>query len=165
MRNSLVLVVEDDELTRELTCRLLELLGAFVIGTSTVEEAADFFRLHSDRLTLAIINLRMRGTMDGRGLAWLIQQVRPALPVIAISGPADSGRSALPANICLLSRPWRFTEFESAVMPYLNGPQTFGQPGMACLETLRALWKRLGHRVRIRSQGSLSAPDLKLHRG
>lgn len=165
MRKPLVLVVEDDELTRELTCRLLEVLGASVIGTPTVEEAADFFRLHPDGLTLAIINVRMRGRIDGRGLAWLIQQMRPALPIIAISGPVDSSRSALPANICLLAKPWRFTEFESAVMPHLNGRKTFGQPGMACLETLRALWKRLGHRVRVRSQGSLSSPDLKLHQG
>lgn len=165
MCKPLVLVVEDDKLTRELTCRLLELLGASVIGTPTVEEAADFFRLHPDRLTLAIINVRMRGRMDGRGLAWLIHQVRPALPVIAISGPADPGRSALPADICLLAKPWRFTEFESAVMPHLNGPKMFGQPGMACLETLRALWKKLGHKARVRSEGSLSSPDLKLHQG
>lgn len=160
-----VLVAEDDELMRELTCRLLELLGATAIGTRTVEEAADFFRLHPDRLTLAIVNERMQGRMDEQGLAWLIHQMRPALPVIVIAGPADADRLALPANTCLLAKPWRFAEFESAVMPHLSDPKALGQPGMTCLGALRAFWKKIGLRVRVCGKDSLSSRHLKLQRG
>lgn len=83
-----VLLVEDNEPVRKMSCRILENLGYTVIPAKNGDEALLLFRQHQDTVDLLFTDLVMPG-MSGRELADAIHQIRPELPVIFTSGYTD----------------------------------------------------------------------------
>jgi CheY-like chemotaxis protein len=85
-----VLVVEDDELVRRATVRMVTSLGYTVLAPEDTGEALRLAGDRSVRLDLLLSDVVMPG-MKGPELRARIEQLRPGLPAIFMSGhPADA---------------------------------------------------------------------------
>ncbi len=83
-----VLVVEDDELVRTVLVRALEETGFEVLPAADGEQALGIAGKPEQRLDAVITDLAMPG-IRGRELAERLEQVRPGVPVLFVSGHAD----------------------------------------------------------------------------
>jgi two-component system cell cycle sensor histidine kinase/response regulator CckA len=80
-----VLVVEDEERVRRLTCRILEHYGYGVVEAADGPQALDLLRQNSPRVDALISDVVMPG-MSGPDLAARARTERPDLPVLLLSG-------------------------------------------------------------------------------
>jgi PAS domain S-box-containing protein len=81
-----ILVVEDDQLVRMLTCAMLERHGYRVLEASDGAEAMRVWREHAGQVALLLTDLVMPGGMGGQQLARQLQEERPGLEVVFTSG-------------------------------------------------------------------------------
>ena len=80
-----ILLVEDEELVRNVTCEVLETAGYSVLTAKNAAEAAETFDRYSRLIGLVITDIVMPG-QDGRTLAQQLRARRPGLHVIVSSG-------------------------------------------------------------------------------
>jgi signal transduction histidine kinase/CheY-like chemotaxis protein len=93
LRDHIVLVVEDDEDTRELTVRVLERAGARVLSASTAQEALDC--VSNLRPDAVVTDLGLPGE-DGYALLERLRTIYrnvPAIAVTAYAGTTDRDRA------------------------------------------------------------------------
>ena len=83
-RRTTVLVVDDDELVRRVVAELLEDLVTSIFQAGSAREAVDMV-LDQNDLDLVITDVNMP-EMDGLQLVEKLKSMRPALPVILMSG-------------------------------------------------------------------------------
>jgi CheY-like chemotaxis protein len=79
-----VLVVEDEEMVREIVVWLLEDMGFEVVGASSGDQAVGLFG--KDAIDLLLTDIRMPGGIDGWTLAEKARALMPDLPIIYVSG-------------------------------------------------------------------------------
>jgi PAS domain S-box-containing protein len=84
-RDGTVLLVEDDEAVRRVTCRMLEEAGYVVLTGAGLEEALEVARTVAGPLDLLVTDVILRGS-DGREVRSGLHKLRPGLPVLFISG-------------------------------------------------------------------------------
>ncbi|MCC6455552.1 MAG: response regulator [Caldilineaceae bacterium] len=84
-----ILLVDDEEGIVHVAQTLLTSLGYTVIGCASSLEAFEHFRGHPDDFDLVITDLTMP-KMNGMMLAHAIRELRPALPILLISGAHES---------------------------------------------------------------------------
>jgi CheY-like chemotaxis protein len=82
-----VLVVEDDTLVRVMICEDLRDAGLSVVEAATADEALSYLGA-GQRIDLVFTDIQMPGRLDGIGLARLLRERHPALPVVLTSGTA-----------------------------------------------------------------------------
>jgi CheY-like chemotaxis protein len=87
-----VLLAEDETLVRRYVRHVLTKLGFHVMDAADGEEALNISRRHPGRIDLLVTNVKMP-RMEGIELAKTLQQERPDVKVIIISGHT-SGRLA-----------------------------------------------------------------------
>ena len=87
-RPGTILLVEDDTSVRAVTRRLLESGGYTVLEAATPSKARDFAERHGGPIHLLLTDVVMP-EMSGPKLAALIQEQRPGLPVLYMSGYTD----------------------------------------------------------------------------
>jgi CheY-like chemotaxis protein len=101
-----ILLVEDNDSLRALTERILDRHGYTVLSAATADEARAFVATHP-AIELLLTDVVMPD-LHGPALAAEIHRERPGLPVIYMSGYAESilaARSALPDDVILLHKP------------------------------------------------------------
>jgi CheY-like chemotaxis protein len=79
-----VLVVEDEEMVREVVLWTLEDMGFDVVGASSGDQALDI--LGRGVIELMLTDIRMPGGIDGWTLGEKARDIIPDLPVIYMSG-------------------------------------------------------------------------------
>jgi len=84
--NLSIILVEDNDDLRELTCDALRAEGHRVIGLSCAEELVDLVR--GDRADVFLIDLNLPGE-DGLSLARRIREVQPLVGIIIISARSE----------------------------------------------------------------------------
>jgi PAS domain S-box-containing protein len=84
-----VLVVEDEPMLREMIERTLRQLGYEVLSAGSGAEALDLARAHPGALDLLLADVVMP-QMGGSELARRLQEQRPGIPVLFMSGHADA---------------------------------------------------------------------------
>lgn len=83
-----VLVVEDEQAVRLLTCRILEGAGYRVLAASNPEQAEALFGEHEDVIDLLVTDVIMPGLTGSQLFERLVRR-RPALKVLFVSGYTD----------------------------------------------------------------------------
>ncbi len=83
-----VLVVEDEPLVREFTCRLLKARGYRCLEAASGAEALDVIRDHGAEIDAAVSDVVMPG-IGGGDLARRLAELRPTLPVLFMSAFSD----------------------------------------------------------------------------
>jgi len=80
-----ILMVEDQEVIRRMTSRMLTSLGYTILEASNGREGVSLFGLRKDEIDLVIVDLTMP-VMDGRDMFYRIREIKPSIKVIFTSG-------------------------------------------------------------------------------
>jgi DNA-binding NtrC family response regulator len=99
------LVVEDDEMQREMVAMLLEESDMRVIECESAEAALAVLDKVGGSLALMFTDVDLAGVMDGIALAHLAKRRHPHLHVIVTSGAVR--HSTLPDGALFMPKPWR----------------------------------------------------------
>ncbi|MBI5587318.1 MAG: PAS domain S-box protein [Deltaproteobacteria bacterium] len=122
-----VLVMDDEELVRDVTGEMLEILGLKAVFAKNGEEAAELYRKAKEDgkpFSAVILDLTIPGGMGGVEAVKRLQEIDPAVKAIVSSGyskgPVMSefrkyGFSGV------IAKPYRVQEFSRAVMDVLEG--------------------------------------------
>lgn len=117
-----ILIVEDDDLLRDLTAESLSSLYAVTIMSCTNADEA-LHRLCCEKIpTLVMTDIHMPGPMNGLGLAQEIWRRWPTLPVILTSGDAVIDTGLLPARTAFLPKPWQMSDLASLINTLVTLP-------------------------------------------
>lgn len=82
-----ILLVDDEDLVRNVARRLLELGGYRVLEAATAVEALEVVRTHEGAIELLVTDIQMAG-LSGIELALRVEQERPGIRIILITGYA-----------------------------------------------------------------------------
>jgi PAS domain S-box-containing protein len=111
-----ILVVEDDDQVRFLVSYLLEELG-YSVTTARDATTAMPILSSSEQVDLLISDVGLPG-MNGRQLAELMRQERPRVPVLFMTGYAESAAvqsEFLGENMAIITKPFALDDFGQAV--------------------------------------------------
>ena len=112
-----ILLVEDDEMVRDYTARLLQDLGYDVVVACDGRQGLEIVR--SDRpLDLLVTDMIMPGGLNGRQLAEAAQRLRPQLKVLFMSGYTENAivhQGRLNPGVHLVNKPYQRSELASKV--------------------------------------------------
>jgi len=123
MGDETILVVEDEEPVRRMTCRALERSGYRILEAGDGAEALALARRHQDSLDLVLTDLVMP-EMGGVALVERLREERPGIRVLFMSGYAhhpDWEAAALPADAALLEKAFGPRELTRKVRQTLDG--------------------------------------------
>jgi PAS domain S-box-containing protein len=113
----LVLVVDDEELIRQVMAATLRRAGFRVVETDGGEEAVRLLAAHPAEVALAVTDMMMPG-MDGPTTVDALRTIRPDLPIVAASGlhdQANADRAAAAGVRHLLPKPFSVDELLAVV--------------------------------------------------
>jgi DNA-binding NtrC family response regulator len=80
-----VLVVEDEELLRDLACMMFDDAGFEVITAADGTEAIEVFKARPD-IRAVLTDVHMPGHPDGIAFACYVREVRPDCAIVVVSG-------------------------------------------------------------------------------
>ncbi len=118
-----ILVAEDEEALRRLTCGLLENLGYATRSAASGEEALEIYQRSGGQVDLVVMDLSMPG-MGGQKCLQQIKALDPQAKVIIISGYMGDGQAkeAMQAGaLGYLAKPFRREELAQIVRQTLDG--------------------------------------------
>ena len=124
-----ILLVEDDDIVRHATRRILAAGGYAVLEASAADEARRIFSARGQELDLLVTDVMMPGE-SGASLAQAIRAARPDLPVLFISGypGEDLARLGLRlGEVELLRKPFTVRELTERVREVLALRPTTGR--------------------------------------
>lgn len=110
----LALLVEDDEILRNVIIEALALLGIRSIEFSSADAALAFLA-NNQPVSLVVTDVHMPGVHDGLELAQHVWKTLPALPVVIISGHAVIPDNLLPRRSIFLRKPFSVDALHDAV--------------------------------------------------
>jgi two-component system, cell cycle sensor histidine kinase and response regulator CckA len=105
-----VLVVDDDDLVRGATVRMLKRLGADVLEASTADAALEVARAHAGTIHLVVSDVALDGA-SGIELVRTLAGILPGIPSMLMSGSGES----IPEGTRLLAKPFTFDELKLRV--------------------------------------------------
>ena len=122
-----ILVVDDEDMIRQLAVRMLTEGGYIALEARSVVEAKQRIEEHSGEFDLVMTDLVMPGKIQGFELARQICDMRPKIPVIFMSGYADDNNTPdkMPRSFASrsihLTKPVRRNELLSMIENALQG--------------------------------------------
>jgi len=125
-----VLVVEDDASVRRLAVRVLQSHGYGVLEASSGEQALEISAMEERPIDLLITDIVMP-RMNGPALAKQLQEERPELAVLYISGYADDAigpQTSLGLNAVFLPKPFTVDDLVYKVRASLEGGEDRARP-------------------------------------
>ncbi|HEY5765642.1 MAG TPA: response regulator, partial [Candidatus Deferrimicrobiaceae bacterium] len=129
-----LLVVEDEEMVRDLACEVLKEYGYNVLEASTGPEAIEIGKRHAGTIHLLVTDMVMPG-MSGIETAQKLAAFRPGIPILYISGYSREAilqmGDAIPAGT-FLQKPITPTNLLSSVREILlrNGCPSSDPPSI-----------------------------------
>ncbi len=119
-----ILVVEDEEIVRELVCEVLDQQGYHVLCAANGREALKMAEEYSGRIDLLLTDVVMP-QMNGHELAALLIARRPGLKVLYVSGYSDNDighHGVLDAEVELLEKPFSPRTLAQKIREMLGEP-------------------------------------------
>jgi CheY-like chemotaxis protein len=107
-----VLVVEDEDLVREVLCEELSEQGFRVIEAGDGPDAIEVLR--REPVDLLLTDIRLPGEPDGWGIAEFSRERAGTLPVVYMTGFATGHERAVPGSI-VLKKPFMPDELIAAI--------------------------------------------------
>jgi two-component system, cell cycle sensor histidine kinase and response regulator CckA len=108
-RQRTVLVVDDEEMLRKVTRRLLERLGYRVLTAADGEEAVALFRSDAQAADAVLLDMSMP-RLDGRATFAELMKIRPDLPVVLSSGFDERDHTPVrpaPSRTAFIQKPYQ----------------------------------------------------------
>ena len=104
-KRPIVLIVEDDFLTRMNTAHMIEEAGFDVVEAANADDAIQVLEARLD-ITVVFTDVQMPGSMDGLKLAAFIRGRWPPLKIVATSGYVNVPHPHLPEGARFLPKPY-----------------------------------------------------------
>jgi CheY-like chemotaxis protein len=126
-----ILVVEDEELVRNFACEVLDSLGYVTLAAKDPEEALHISETHDTTIQLLLSDVVLP-IMDGRSLFARLQEERPDLRVLYMSGYTDDAivhHGVLDSSVHFLQKPFSTTSLARKVS------EALGRPDLVVAET------------------------------
>jgi PAS domain S-box-containing protein len=109
-----ILVMDDEEVIRDTTIDVLDLLGYAVVTAKNGQEACDIFSKEPKSFFRAVIlDLTVPGGMGGKETAGAIRKMDPSVPIFVSSGYADDPVMSNPGDFGFtgsISKPFRIAD-------------------------------------------------------
>jgi PAS domain S-box-containing protein len=112
-----VLVVEDENVVRQLVAEILETNGYVVLQAADGASAIEVLRRHVGGLDLLLTDVVMPG-MSGRDVARAVTTMRPGTPVLFMSGYTDSAidqHGVLESGVQFVQKPFSAAELTARI--------------------------------------------------
>ena len=125
-----ILLVEDEAVVRELTCKVLERGGYMVVPVASAREGL-LVAEGSMALDLVVTDVVMPGGMSGVEMGERLSRSRPTLPVLCVSGYTDDVKFHSPAGtrgLHFLSKPFQPDELLARVKSVIGGREGLNAP-------------------------------------
>lgn len=122
-----ILVVEDEQLLREVVCEILKRAGYRVLGAENGEVALDLFRKNGEQVSALVTDLMMP-VMGGAELSERLLRLRPHLPIIYVSGYSDHKLECGPLNE-FLEKPFQPAALLRILRRILDESRVMGESG------------------------------------
>ena len=116
-----VLVVEDEALTRLNAMAIVEEAGFEAIAASDADEAVRVLESRDD-VQAVFTDVQMPGSMDGLGLAHVVRHRWPPVALIVTSGKTEIVPSDLPAGGRFLRKPYAPSQIQAVLRQLLAVP-------------------------------------------
>jgi len=119
-----VLLVEDEEVVRDLGVRILAGLGYSVMHAGNGDEAIALAREHAERIDLLLTDVVMPG-MSGRELADRLTPIHPETRVLFTSGYTDNAivhHGVLDEGVSFIGKPYTLSGLAKKVREVLDSP-------------------------------------------
>jgi PAS domain S-box-containing protein len=117
-----LLLAEDEDEVRKLTCEVLSEAGYRVISASDGVEAMELFDEDPARVDLAVLDVVMPRA-GGSDVARHLREVRPELQILFTSGYSEEfieGRHAVDGDVELIQKPYRLTTLLTTIRRLLE---------------------------------------------
>jgi CheY-like chemotaxis protein len=117
-----ILLVEDNQMVREMVVDLLELSGFMVLAADSPMQAQDLEREHDGTIDLMVTDVIMP-EMNGMELYEILQVKRPGMPVLYISGYTSDviiHDGTLEEEVTFLKKPFTAEEFMERIRRTLS---------------------------------------------
>lgn len=83
-----ILIIDDDEAVRSVSARIVRASGYQTLTADNGHDGLEQLKTHAHVIVLVLLDLTMP-TMDGSTTLHLIDQIKPGLPVLLMSGYSD----------------------------------------------------------------------------
>ncbi len=120
-----ILVVEDEEMVRKLTCDMLRRTGYRILEAGLPSEALYIVERYEGQIDMILSDVMMP-EMNGRELAEEIAKIRP-IGVVYMSGYTDTaiGKAGiLPADVHLIQKPFSEAALQSRIRSFLDSQES-----------------------------------------
>jgi two-component system, response regulator PdtaR len=108
-KRPVILIVEDDFLTRMNTAQMIEEAGFDVVEAANADDAIQVLEARLD-ITVVFTDVQMPGSMDGLKLAAFIRGRWPPLKIVATSGYVIVPQRHLPDGARFLPKPYSLNQ-------------------------------------------------------
>ncbi|MBV5338240.1 MAG: PAS domain S-box protein [Deltaproteobacteria bacterium] len=118
----LILVVDDDELVRDMAEEALQIVGYTVLTAANGQEGVDLYRQHQDRIKAVLLDMAMP-VMSGREAFLEMQKINPAVKVLLASGFRKDNRVEEILTLGVkdfLQKPYTITSLASAIKKVID---------------------------------------------
>jgi CheY-like chemotaxis protein/two-component sensor histidine kinase len=125
-KGDIILVVEDEEVIRDLTKKCLEMIGYRILTAPNAVEAMPLFGQHQTDIRLLLVDIKLEG-MSGVELLKELRQKKPALKVLIMSGVIghESVHDLIQMDGCqFIQKPFTTTQLAQAVRQSLTCSST-----------------------------------------
>jgi CheY-like chemotaxis protein len=112
-----VLLVDDDELVREIVMRLLRQLGCQVVSFASGFAAVEHFRANPSAIEVVVLDMVMP-LLDGKSTFHALRRIAPDVRVILVSGYSIDGeaQSLIDEGVAVfLQKPFRLATLADAL--------------------------------------------------
>ena len=131
LKNTTILLVEDEDGVRKLVRKLLEMLGCDVIETSSGHDALNLWPEIQRKVSLVVTDVVMPGGVSGWDLAKKLHSTHPDLGILLTSGynerPEDHGLGA-EKQIAFLQKPYEAMDLKRLLFQLLTGEPAKAEP-------------------------------------
>jgi CheY-like chemotaxis protein len=117
-----ILLVDDSDVVRVFTCKILEISGYKVLSAGSPEEAIRLCESEVGKIDLLLTDVAMPG-MNGRQLFERVRHLRPAMKVLFMSGYTDDSimrDGVLLAGVQFIQKPFSQAAMAKKVFEVLN---------------------------------------------
>ncbi len=121
MKDLQILLVEDNDEVAMATTAVLESLGSQVRRCRSAEDALVVLEVDTQAFDLMLSDIVMDGTLDGVALARRVRMLRPAMPVLLMSGYSASLSDADAHHLDVLAKPCEPAALVKAIRDALAG--------------------------------------------
>jgi CheY-like chemotaxis protein len=108
-----MLVVDDDDLTRQAVAQMAADVGFLAVEAASAEAAVALLTSRPD-ITVLLSDIEMPG-VDGVALSWRVRQEWPSARIILMSGRQRPGPEQTPAGVRYLAKPFRLADLARAL--------------------------------------------------